>query len=442
MKDEGGRFVLRGQTLSFTDDPFACGVEDAVDHREDGAVLVEDGRILAVGPAEDILKQSRGSPVINHGDALIMAGFIDAHTHYPQLDIIGSHSQGLIDWLDKHTFPCESRFDDREAAENSAEFFLDQCFLNGVTTASVYCTVHAQSVDSFFEAASQRNVCMAAGKVCMDRNSPAPLTDTAQSGYNESKALIERWHGHGRNQYVITPRFALTSSPEQLEALGALWSEHPTALMQTHLSETKDEIARVLEQYPSHEGYYQVYESFGLTGEGAIFGHCIHLSDNERRAIAECGAAIAHCPTSNAFMGSGVFDLNATRHAAPDILISLASDVGAGVSFSMFATMRAAYEAARIHGASLHPAEAFWMATVGGAKAMRLDDRLGNLAPGMDADLVILDLKSNPLIARRVDRAEDIFDVLFAQIIMADERAVKATYVAGKIAHERAQAIN
>ncbi len=441
MKNEGDRFVLRGQTLSFTDNPFARGAENAVDYCEDGAVLVEDGRIAAVGPAADILKQSKGSPVVNHGDALIMAGFIDAHTHYSQLDIIGSHSQGLVDWLQKYTFPCESRFDDRVVAENSAEFFLNQCFLNGVTTASVYCTVYAQSVDIFFEAASRRNVCMAAGKVCMDRNTPPDLADTDQSAYDQSKALIERWHGHGRNQYAITPRFALTSSPEQLEALGVLWKENPTALMQTHLSETKGEITRVLEQYPAYDSYYEIYASFGLTGEGAIFGHCIHLSDNERRAIAEHGAAIAHCPTSNSFMGSGVFDLDATRGAAPGILISLASDVGAGISFSMFATMRAAYEAARFHGVSLHPAEAFWMATVGGAKAMRLDDRLGNLAPGMDADLIILDLKSTPLIARRVERAEDIFDILFAQIIMADERAIKATYVAGNIVHERVPAI-
>jgi len=440
MKEVQGRFILRGQTLAFSGNPFEVGAEDAVDYRQDGAVVVEGGRIIAVGPATEIIKQNAGAPVTNYGDALIMAGFIDAHTHYPQVDIIGSSSQGLVDWLQKHTFPCEAQFNDPAIAENSADFFLDQCFLNGVTTASVYCTVHPQSVESFFEAATQRNVCMAAGKVCMDSNTPAGLADTTKTAYDQSKALIERWHGEGRNRYAITPRFALTSSAAQLEALGSLWREHPTALMQTHLSETKDEIARVLQQHPTYDSYYQVYESFGLAGEGAIFGHGIHLSDSERRAIAESGAAIAHCPTSNAFMGSGVFDLEATRRAAPDILVSLASDVGAGVSFSMFATMRAAYEAARYHGVVLHPAEAFWMATCAGAKAMRLDDRVGNLASGMDADIVVLDLKSNPLIARRVARAESFFDVLFAQIIMADERAVKASYVAGTIVHQCAQA--
>ncbi|NOX81752.1 MAG: guanine deaminase [Alphaproteobacteria bacterium] len=440
MKEVQGRFILRGQTLAFSGNPFEVGAEDAVDYRQDGAVVVEGGRIIAVGAATEILKQNSGAPVTNYGDALLMAGFVDAHTHYPQVDIIGSSSQGLVDWLQKHTFPCESQFGDKEVAENAAEFFLDQCFLNGVTTASVYCTVHPQSVESFFEATTRRNACMVAGKVCMDSNTLAGLADTAKTAYDQSKALIERWHGEGRNRYAITPRFALTSSAAQLEALGSLWREHPTALMQTHLSETKDEIARVLQQHPTYDSYYQVYESFGLAGEGAIFGHGIHLSGEERRAIAESGAAIAHCPTSNAFMGSGIFDLEATRRAAPDILVSLASDVGAGVSFSMFATMRAAYEAARYHGVVLHPAEAFWMATCAGAKAMRLDDRLGNLAPGMDADLVVLDLKSNPLLARRVARAEDFFDVLFAQIIMADERAVKATYVAGTIVHQRALA--
>ncbi len=440
MKEDQDRFILRGQTLAFSGNPFEVGVEDAVDYRQDGAVVVEGGRIADVGAATDIIKQYTCAPVINYGDALIMAGFIDTHTHYPQVDIIGSNSQGLVDWLQKHTFPCEAQFDNKAVAENSAEFFLDQCFLNGITTASVYCTVHPQSAESFFEAATRRNVCMAAGKVCMDSNTPADLADTAQTAYDQSKALIERWHDEGRNQYAITPRFALTSSPAQLEALGGLWSEHPTALMQTHLSETKDEIARVLEQHPTYDSYFQVYQSFGLTGEGAIFGHCIHLSDDERRAIAVSGAAIAHCPTSNAFMGSGIFDLDATRRTAPEIIVSLASDVGAGVSFSMFATMRAAYEATRLHGVVLHPAEAFWMATCAGAKAMRLDDRLGNLVPGMDADLVVLDLKSNPLIARRVARAEDFFDVLFAQIIMADDRAVKETYVAGNIVYQRAQA--
>ncbi len=431
MNKKNSRTILRGQTLSFSRSPFEGDAAGSIDHCEDGAVLIEDGRIIAVGTAAEILKQGKDASVVNHGDGLIMAGFVDPHIHYPQVEIIGSHSPGLVEWLNQHTFPCETKYDDADISRQAAEFFLDQCLANGVTSASVYCTVHPHSVTQFFEAASQRNLCMAAGKVCMDRNAPTELNDSAQSAYDDSKALIERWHGKGRNRYAITPRFALSSSPEQLEALGALWKEHPDVLMQTHLSETQDEIAQVLAAFPGHKSYYEIYESFGLSGPGAIFGHCIHLSDHERKAMSDSGGAIAHCPTSNAFIGSGHFDLAATRRAGPKTPIALASDIGAGTSFSPFATMRAAFEAARHHGNGLHPAEAFWMATCGGAKAMRLDDRIGNLTPGMDADLIVLDLKSTLLIARRVEQANDIHDVLFAQMIMGDERAVKATYVAG-----------
>lgn len=429
------RSILRGQTLSFAKNPFDGDAAGSIDHCEDGAVLIEDGRIRAVGPATEILTQNKGVAAANYGDHLIMAGFVDAHIHYPQVDIIGSHSAGLVEWLNEHTFPCETQFDDEKRAKGAAEFFLDQCFANGVTSASVYCTVHLQSVTSFFETASRKNACMAAGKVCMDRNAPANLSDTVQSAYEDTKTLIETWHGQGRNIYAITPRFALSSSPEQLEALGALWKEHPDVLLQTHLSETQDEIAQVLAAHPSFKSYYEIYEAFGLTGPGAIFGHCIHISDKERKAISDSGAAIAHCPTSNAFMGSGHFDLAATHTAGPNITIALASDIGAGTSFSPFATMRAAFDAARHHGNTLHPAEAFWMATCGGAKAMRCDDRIGNLAPGMDADIIVLDLKSNPLLSRRVEQANDIYDILFAQMILADERAVKATYIAGELVY-------
>lgn len=438
MNDKSGRSILRGQTLSFSTNPFHGDPAASLDHCEDGAVLMEGDRIAAVGSTSELIKQHADIPVTHYGDGLIMAGFKDAHIHYPQIDIIGSHAEGLIEWLQRHTFPCETQFDDPDIARRTAEFFLDQCFLNGVTSASVYCTVHPQSVTSFFEAASQRNACMTAGKVCMDRNAPAGLSDSAQSAHDDTKKLIDRWHGKGRNKYAITPRFALSSSPEQLEALGALWDENPSALMQTHLSETEDEIAKVLAQFPDHKNYTEIYESFGLIGPGAIFGHAIHLSDKERDALNDSGSAIAHCPTSNAFMGSGHFDLRATGRAGPQIPIALASDIGAGTSFSPFATMRAAFEAARHHGNALHPAEAFWMATCGGAKAMRCDDRIGNLARGMDADLVVLDLKSTPLIARRVERANDIHEILFAQMIMADEHAIKATYVAGEKVFERA----
>ena len=432
MNKKTSQSILRGQTLSFRADPFKSDPAGAIEHRADGAVLIEGGRISELGEASDIIGAHKEVPVTDHGDGLIMAGFTDAHIHYPQMDIIGSHAEGLVAWLQQHTFPCEAQFDDKSIAQSTADFFLDQCIANGVTTASVYCTVHPQSVTAFFEAATKKNMRMAAGKVCMDQKAPDNLKDSAQSAYDESKTLLERWHGQGRSHYAITPRFALSSSSEQLEALGALWKEHPDALMQTHLSETEEEIGKVLAVHPSHKSYFEIYQAFGLTGAGAIFGHSIHLSEKERAALSESGSAIAHCPTSNAFIGSGHFDFAATLHQGPNIPIALASDIGAGTSFSPFVTMRGAFEASRYHGNALHPAQAFWMATCGGARAMRMEDKIGNLAPGMDADLIVLDLKSTPLIARRVNEARDLNDILFAQMIMADERAVKATYVAGE----------
>ena len=438
MDDNSSRKILRGQTLSFTGNPFEGDPASAVAHNASGGVLIEGGVVKAVADAGDLIAQNKGAAVVDYGDNLIMAGFIDAHIHYPQTEMIGAKSQGLVDWLKRHTFPCEERFCEDAIADATAELFLDLCLENGVTTAGVYCTVHPDSASRFFEAAKKRNLRMTAGKVCMDQNAPAALLDTAQSAYDDSKRLIETWHGLDRLHYVITPRFALTSTAAQLEALGALWKEYPDVLMQTHLSETKDEIEKVLAVHPSHKTYFDVYDAFGLAGNGAIFGHCIHLGDAEHKALNESGSSIAHCPTSNAFMGSGHFDIRKTRAAAPNSPLALCSDVGAGTSFSPFASMRAAYEAARHWGNTLHPAEAFYMASLGAATSMRMDDRVGNLAPNMDADLIVIDLKSTPLIAARVQAAEDIYDALFAQMIMADARAIAAVYVAGELSFERA----
>ena len=277
---------------------------------------------------------------------------------------------------------------------------------------------------------------MACGKVLMDRNAPEGLTDTAQDGYDQSKLLIERWHGQGRNIYAITPRFAVTSTPEQLEAAGALWSEDPNVLMQTHLSENRDEIDWISKLFPEVSDYFSVYEKFGLVGPGAIFGHAIHISGRERDAIFATGSGIAHCPTSNAFIGSGLFDLQGFREGLHPINIGLATDVAGGTSLSMFATMRAAYEVAQLRGYSLHPAKAWYLATAGAGRVMNLEGRIGNLTPGMEADVTVIDLKSTSLIERRVSQAEDIWDVLFAQIILADDRAIKATYAAGNIVYE------
>ncbi len=429
--------ILRGQTLSFRDDPFVCEPDNAIDHHTDGAVWMEDGMVRMVGAASDVIAAAPDVPVHNYGDALIMAGFVDCHAHFPQTAIIASYGEQLLDWLNKYTFPEEQRFVDSGYARTQADVFLDECLRNGTTTSSVYCTVHPQSVDSFFEASSARGLRMAAGKVLMDRNSPAALSDTANSGYDQSRDLIERWHGRDRNIYAITPRFAPTSTPEQLDAAGTLWREHPDVLMQTHTSENASEIAWVKNLFPHAPDYMGVYESFGLVGPGAIFGHAIHLSERERELFRDSGAAIAHCPTSNLFIGSGLFDMQDMRDCERPATVGLATDVSGGSSFSMFATMRSAYEIAQLRGYSLHPARAYYLATLGSAATMRLDDKIGNLATGFEADLIVLDLNSRPLITQRVQNADSIIDVLFAQMILADDRAVLATYAGGAKVYDR-----
>jgi guanine deaminase len=432
--------ILRGPTLAFRDDPFRVAPDAAADYTADGAVAIAAGRIIDVGSAAEVARRHPDAQIETYGsNHLIMAGFVDCHVHYPQIDIIASYGTQLLEWLQKYAFPAEARFADRDYASMKANQFLDECLRNGITTASVYCTVHPQSVDAFFEAAQARGFRMAAGKVLMDRDVPDNLRDTAQRGYDESKALIARWHGVDRLTYAVTPRFAVSSSPAQLDAAGALWKEHPTTLMQTHLSENVAEVELVKTLHAGAEDYLAIYERHGLIGPGSNFGHAIHLTERELARLAETGSGLSHCPTSNFFIGSGLFDMRAARERDPPVAVGLATDVGGGSSFSMLRTMKAAYEVAQLRGDSLHPARAFYLATLGSAKVMRLDDRIGNLAPGYDADIVVLDLCSQPLIAERMGQVVSIWDALFLQIILGDDRAVRATYIAGQKAYTRPQ---
>jgi len=430
-------FAIRGQTLSFRDDPFRVGPEAAVAHAEDGAVVVSDGRIVEVGPASEVLARHAEIAVESYPGCLIMAGFIDSHVHYPQLEIIGSYGEQLLEWLNTYTFPAECKFSDAAYARAGAEAFLDVCLANGITTSSVYCTSSPVSVDAFFEAAHARGMRMAAGKVMMDRNAPDSLCDTAERGYSESKALLERWHGKGRLSYVVTPRFAPTSSAAQLEAAGQLWRAHPTALMQTHISESVYEIEWVKELYPEAADYLGVYEKFGLIGAGANFGHALHLTEREVTRLTETGSAISHCPTSNTFIGSGLFDMQALRDCYEPICVGLATDIGGGSSLSMFQTMKASYEICQLQGYSLHPAKALYLATLGSAHALRLGSKVGNLASGYEADIVVVDMRSRPLIDYRMRFVKDLWEALFVQIILADDRAIRATYVAGEPLYRR-----
>ncbi len=420
--------LLLGQTLAFTADPFTVPPPEAARHDTRGGVLIEGGRIAATGQAETLRRAHPEVPVTDLGQALLLPGFVDAHAHYPQTGIIASWGKRLIDWLNSYTFPEESRFGDAAYAAEVAARYLDLVTAHGTTTVCSYCTVHSESVDALMAEGQARGMRLAAGKTCMDRNAPDNLRDTAQTAYDASKRLLERWHGQDRLSYVITPRFSPTSTPEQLSALGALWAEHPDCLMQTHLSEQTDEIAWVAELFPGARDYLDTYEAHGLLGARGLYGHAIHLTPRERARLAEVQAALVHCPTSNTFIGSGLFDM---AGLAPVLPVGLATDTGGGSSFSMLRTMAAAYEVGQLAGTPLHPAQLLWLATAGSARALHMGDRIGRLDAGMEADLVALDLASTPAIAQRADRAQDIWEAVFPTIMMGDDRAVAGVWING-----------
>jgi len=428
--------LLTGRTLSFDGDP---GVDDnAVRYTERGAVLIERGHIVWSGQAgEEPADLAQDAMRHDYGNDLILPGFVDGHVHYPQIGVIASFGAQLLDWLEKYTFPEEARFSDLGYARETAKLFLDLLLANGTTTAAVYCTVQPESADAFFEESTARNLRMIAGKILMDRNAPESVQDTAQSGYDDSKALIGKWHGQGRNLYAVTPRFAPTSTPAQLEACGTLMAEFDDVYLQSHVSENTDEVKWVAELFPDTRSYQDVYARFGMLGPHALYGHAIHMDEADLAQAAETNTKFVHCPTSNLFIGSGLFRLNETRRAGVDVM--LGCDVGGGTSLSPFATMKAAYEIAQFSGYSLTPEEAFWLSTAGGAETLSLGDKIGRLAPGYEADIVVIDVNSTPIIRQRMDRAETLRDELFAQMILADDRAVRATYAGGVRLHEKAR---
>ena len=421
--------LLLGQTLTFTGTPFDGDPTEAARYEAHGAVLIEHGKIAATGPAATLRAAHPQAKITDYGDALISAGFVDAHVHYPQTAIIASWGKRLIDWLNTYTVPEEMRFADPAYASEIAARYFDLTLANGTTTTCSYSTIHPTSVDAFFTQAQTRNLRVFTGKTCMDRNAPDGLRDTVQSAYDDSKRLLQKWHGQDRLSYVITPRFSPTSTPEQLHALGALWAEYPDCLMQTHLSEQLDEIAWVKNLHPQSRDYLDTYESQGLLREKAIYGHAIHLTDREKSRLTEAGASLIHCPTSNTFIGSGLFDMRLAR----TIRTGLATDTGGGSSFSMLRTMAAAYEIGQLRGTPLHPAQLWWLGTAGSARALHADHQIGALTPGLEADLVILNLRSTPAIAQRAARAETIWEAIFPTIMMGDDRATQAVWINGKL---------
>jgi len=428
--------AYRSALLHCLADPREVGIEAAHEYFEDGLLVVEDGKVARIGAARDLLPQlPAGIEVTEYRDALIVPGFVDSHIHLPQVGVIGSCGTQLLDWLETYTFPAEGRFADPAHAGEQAAFFLDELLRNGTTTALVFGSVHPQSVDAFFAEAAKRNLRMIAGKVLMDRNAPGYLTDSAASGYDESRTLIERWHGKGRLHYAVTPRFAATSTPQQLALAGRLLREYPGLYLHTHLSENLAEIEWVKELFPERSGYLDVYDHYQLLGARSVFAHGVHLCDEECRRLGESGSAVAFCPTSNLFLGSGLFDLaKLERHG---IRIGLGTDVGAGTSFSQLQTLNEAYKVLQLQGQQLEPFKALYLATLGGARALYLDEQIGNLQPGKDADFVVLDYRATPLIARRLEQAGSLAEKLFALMILGDDRAVRETFAAGQSVHRR-----
>ncbi|MDF1584875.1 guanine deaminase [Marinimicrococcus flavescens] len=431
------RRALRGRLLSFVGDPADAGAGASHRHIEDGLVVIEDGLIRAVGEAHDLLGGLvPGTPVEHWPDCLILPGLIDTHIHYPQTRVIASYGTQLLDWLQRYTFPEEQRFADPAHAAATADFFLDELLRNGTTTAAVYCTVRPESVDAFFAASERRNMRMIAGKVMMDRGAPPGLLDTAEQGYRESRELAARWHGRGRQLYAVTPRFAVTSTQAQLEAAGALLREIEGVWMQTHLSENEREIATVRELFPEASSYTDVYDRAGLLGPRSLFGHCIHLAAEELQRLSATRSVACFCPTSNLFIGSGLFDLATMRDPARPVRVGLATDVGGGTSYSMLQTAAEAYKVLQLRGQNLPALEAFYMMTLGNARALGLEDRIGALEPGREADIAVLDCRATPAMAHRMESVEgDLAEELFVLMTMGDDRAVRATYVAGERRH-------
>ena len=422
--------AFRAAILSFRDDP-RSNADDSHDYFEDGVLVVESGRVARIGPAEPILQSlPRDVRVVDRRGMLILPGFVDAHIHYSQTDVIASAGHHLLHWLENYTFPAEARFADKAHASEVAEFFLDELLRHGTTTALVFGTAHPCSADAFFEAAERRKLRMAAGQVMMDRHCPEELRSAAGC-WDDVRAGIERWNGQGRLHYAITPRFAITSSDEQLQAAGDLAREYPDVFIHSHLAEHADEVAWVRRLFPQARSYLDVYERFGLLRERAIYAHCLHLDFEDRRRMAMSGAAAAFCPTSNLFLGSGLFDIAATDAAG--MRFALATDVGGGTSFSMLRTMQEAYKVAQLQAQPFSALRAFYTATLGGARAMRLEDRIGSLEEGREADFVVLDPDATPLLSRRMKLARSLEERLFAWMILGDERAVRETYVLGTL---------
>jgi guanine deaminase len=421
------RILLRGRVLTFVAEP--QGLDDHASYRywEDGEVEIEDGRIVSVGQFDGA--QHPHTRIIDHRPHLIVPGFIDPHIHFPQMQVIGAYAANLLEWLNTYTFVEEQKFADEGHAKRIASRFFDELVRHGTTTAAAYCSVHPSSVEAFFGEAEKRNMLMVGGKVMMDRNAPEALRDTPQTGYDDSKRLLEKWHGRGRAHYAITPRFAITSTHEQMEMAEALAREYPDVHIQTHVDENLAEIEFARELYPNLPDYLGIYERYHLLGPKTLLGHCIHLTERECEVLAATRSVAVWCPTSNLFIGSGLFDHD--RLAAHGVRMAIATDVGGGTSYSLLRTLDEGYKVLQLRGQRLNPLRSFYMATLGNARAMSLDGRIGALEVGRDADIAVLDARATPQMALRMETVDSLANELFLLQTCGDDRAVVETYVAG-----------
>lgn len=431
---------IRSAFLDFIDDPFYADEASSVRYVSDGLLVLKNDTILDFGSYEDLRDRYINLPIATYSNHLVMPGFIDTHVHYSQYETIAAYGKQLLEWLNKYVFPTEGKFKDKTHANKIAALFLDELIKHGTTTALVFPTVHSESVDAFFEEASRRNLRMISGKVLMDRNAPSFLTDTPEKAYEESKALIQKWHRHGRLLYAVTPRFAITSTIEQLQVAGKLLQEFPDVYLHTHISENLKEVQWVAQLFPDCLGYLDVYDRAGLVGEKSVFAHGVHLTDAEFQRLSEAKAAISFCPTSNLFLGSGLFKLAQAKSTERPVKVGLGTDVGAGTSFSLLQTGNEAYKVMQLQGESLSAFKVLFLATLGGARALSLQDKLGNFEPGKEADFIVLDPQATPLMATRTQgfpaqSLEHIADQVFGLMMLGDDRAVRAVYIAGNLAH-------
>ena len=437
------RKAYRGEILHFLDDPSGCvgsKAQDCYQHFDDGVLLIENGLVAKLGHHTDLASEiGDDTELVHYQNGLITPGFIDTHVHYPQIEMIASFGEQLLSWLERYTFPSEAQFSDYNYAKKIAEFFLSELQRNGTTTALVFATSHPESVEAFFDTALSRKLRMICGKVLMDRNAPQELLDTPQSGYQQSKALIEKWHGRGRLQYAVTPRFAPTSSDAQLATARRLIKEHPGVYLQTHLSENQQEIEWVQNLFPDSENYLDVYDKHQLLGRRSVFAHGVHLHDQECKRLGETGSSIAFCPSSNLFLGSGLFNLTQAREHG--VNVGLGTDVGAGTSLSLLSTMCDAYKTQQLRGDPLPALSSFYLATLGGARSLDLENTIGNFSIGCEADFNFLDYQATELSRLRISRCNSLEERLFVLSIIGDDRTVGATHIMGERVNEQKKTV-